>query len=157
SFEPTALQNGLEITTNQVVGQTFTVTQSGVLKQIDLLEVYQHRATPTVPLNVEVRTAELGPVYSSSTPAIAPTSTVLASTTFPASAFTMDNSGLSANTVSWDLSSFNINVTAGQSLAIVLWADTTPGGATYAWWGMYDKIESTVDHYPGGTSQLQQP
>lgn len=120
-YVPNPATNGLEVTANQPVTQTFTVGRDGQLTRVDVALINHHRGTPTAPLQVDLVTTD---------PNGTPTTTALASLTFMPSAVPASRGALSI-----DLTPFNLTVQSGQVLGLALSTTAAPGGATYAWWG----------------------
>lgn len=131
SYLPNPQTNGLEVTANQSVTQTFTVGISGQLTRIEIAQINHHRGTPSQPLQVDLVTCDAAGV---------PTTTVLASVTLPPASVPNVRGPLQL-----DLRAFGIPVGAGQVLGIALSSAATPGGQTYAWWG-----EAPGGSYPRG-------
>ncbi|MCA8951615.1 MAG: hypothetical protein KDE27_19060 [Planctomycetes bacterium] len=135
SYLPNPFTNGLEITANQPVTQTFTVGITGQLTQIELSAINHHQGMSTNNLQVDIVTTANG----------VPTATSLATVTFAPAAVPLTRAPLLV-----DLTPFNVQVTAGQVLGIAL---TSPnvGHPSYAWWG-----EAPASTYAGGQIFIQQ-
>ena len=114
---------GLEVTAAQSVGQTFTVGLTGRLTRIDVTEIRQHRCPATDPLLFELVPAPGG----------SPSSTVLASRVVLPSLITPPGSAFGP--LSIDLGDFDVQVSGGDVLAILLSSNAPPSGCTYAWNG----------------------
>lgn len=112
--------NGLEVTSNQSVTQTFTVGVAGVLSRIEIAGLNHHRGTATAPLDFAIVTTSGG----------VPTGTVLASATFQPNEVPS-----SRGSVVVDVTAASIVVVPGDVLGIRLSSAAAPGGSTYAWWG----------------------
>ncbi len=130
-YVPNPATNGLEVTANQPVTQTFTVGRDGQLTRVEVALINHHRGTPTAPLQVDLVTTDPNGV---------PTTTSLASLTLMPSAVPTSRGALSI-----DLTPFNLNVRTGEVLGLALSTTAAPGGATYAWWG-----EAPGGSYPRG-------
>ena len=128
SFVPSPVNNGLEITANQTVTQTFTVRVPGTLAQIDVVGINHHRGTPTQPLEVRVVATDPNGVPSGAT---------LASVTLQPAQVPAQRGRLPL-----DLRPFAISVARGQVLGLRLSSNAQPGGQTYAWWG---EVPGTYD------------
>ena len=130
-YVPNPATNGLEVTANQSVTQTFTVGRDGQLTRIEAALMNHHRGSPTAPLQVDLVTTDANGV---------PTSVTLASLTLMPSAVPTSRGPLTI-----DLSPFNVVVRTGQVLGLALSTTAASGGATYAWWG-----EAPGGSYAGG-------
>lgn len=137
SYVPSALTNGLEVTANQPVTQTFTVGLTGELAQIEIARIEHHNGVTTNPLRIDVVTTD---------PAGVPTSTVLASVTVPPGGVSVTIAPLVV-----DVSASHVPVTAGQRLGLALTSPNAPGTPSYAWWG-----EAPGGGYPNGQVFIQQ-
>lgn len=136
SYLPNPLTNGLEITANQPVTQTFTAGRTGQLTHVELAAINHHQGVSANNLQLDIVTT---------TPAGVPTATSLATVTIaPASIPT------STGAVLVDLTSFNVQVTAGQVLGIAL-NSPNQGHPSYAWWG-----EAPATTYAQGQVFIQQ-
>ncbi|MCB9882291.1 MAG: hypothetical protein H6834_10915 [Planctomycetes bacterium] len=119
SYTPTT-GNGLEVTNNQSVQQTFTVGLRGVLTQIDLLQIRHYRGVSSQTLDFELRLTQSS----------VPDGPVLFATSFQPGQI-----GTSAATLSVDLSGVPVCVQPGDVLAISLSSASVSGTQTYAWGG----------------------
>jgi hypothetical protein len=135
-YVPAALTNGLEVTANQPVTQTFTVGRSGQLTQLEIARIRHHNGTATNPLTVAIVTTAGG----------VPTTTVLASVVFAPAAVPTATGPLLV-----DLTALNVVVQVGQELGIALTSPNAPGTPSYAWWG-----EAPGGGYAGGQIFIQQ-
>ena len=134
AFLPTMPNNGLEITSTQPVTQTFTAGITGNLTAVEISLIRHHRATPTLPLVVDIVTTDgTG----------APTNTSLGTISVPATAVSPG----AAAPLLIDLSNLPvpIAVQAGQAYGLALSYAGPGGGATYAWEGV-----APSTGYPGG-------
>jgi hypothetical protein len=121
SYVPNPVTNGLEITQNQWVTQTFTVGRAGQLTQVDVVGINHHRGTPTFPLEVRIVSTD---------PAGVPNGPSLATFTFQPNQVPATRGRLPI-----DLTAAGIQVTVGQALGIRLSSQAAPSTQTYAWWG----------------------
>ncbi|MFY9344530.1 MAG: hypothetical protein WAT39_18705 [Planctomycetota bacterium] len=137
SYLPSPLTNGLEVTANQPVTQTFTVGRSGLLEQVEIARIRHHNGISTNPLTVDIVTTD-----SVGTP----TATSLATVVIPAASMPT-----SIAPVLVDLTAFGIQVTAGQILGLALTSPNAPGTPSYAWWG-----EAPGGGYANGQVFIQQ-
>ncbi|MGE0142177.1 MAG: hypothetical protein AB7I19_09985 [Planctomycetota bacterium] len=129
-YEPT-VNNGLEITANQTVTQTFTAGVSGQLTDVFLVGIQHHRGTPTTPLEIRIVATD-----TSGTPSGAALATfVLTPAQVPAA----------RGNLQLDVRAASIVVSPGTVLGIRASSAATPGGSTYAWWG-----EAAGVNYPRG-------
>jgi hypothetical protein len=119
-FIPTS-GNGLEVTNNQSVQQTFTVGMSGQLVEIELADMRHHRGISTFDLIFEL---------VSTTANGTPTSFSLGRVVIPPTALTSTPTPLRI-----DLRPFHISVLPGEVLALHLETQSPSNGATYAWAG----------------------
>jgi hypothetical protein len=136
SYLPSALINGLEVTANQPVTQTFTVGRTGHLLQVEVSRIRHHNGISTNPLTVDVVTTDATGT---------PTTTVLASVVVQPSVVTTTISPLLI-----DLATFNVQVQAGQVLGLALSSPNPPGTPSYAWWGV-----APGGGYAGGRIYIQ--
>ena len=136
SYVPAALSNGLEVTQNQPVTQTFTVGRSGLLAQVEIARINHHNGMSTNPLQVAIVTTVAG----------VPTTTTLASVSLPPSAVSTSIAPLLV-----DVSAFQVQVQAGQVLGIALTSPNAPGTPSYGWWG-----EAPGGSYTNGMVFIQQ-
>jgi len=132
SYLPVPVNNGLEITANQTVTQTFTVGIAGLLTAVDVANVNHHRGTPTASLEVRIVATD---------PTGVPNGATLASLSFLPSQVPATR-----GTLAVDLSPFAIFVTPGTVLGLRLSSLAAPSTQTYAWWG---EAAGTI-HYAGG-------
>lgn len=132
TYIPNPATNGLEVTANQPCTQTFTCGLSGQLTRVEISLINHHRGTPTQPLEVDIVTTDANGV---------PTTNSLAHVTLQPSSVPP-----SRGAVEVDLSSFAIQVLAGQVLGLALATNAAPSGQTYAWWG-----EAPNSTYDGGS------
>ncbi len=137
SYVPTALTNGLEVTQNQPVTQTFLAGRTGQLVQVEVARIRHHNGISTNPLTVAIVTTD-----ASGTP----TTTVLASVTFPPAAIPTTIAPLLV-----DFGAANVQVQAGQLLGLALSSPNAPGTPSYAWWG-----EAPGGGYANGQVFIQQ-
>ncbi len=137
SFVPSPLTNGLEVTQNQPVTQTFTAGRSGQLTHVEIARIRHHNGLSSNPLQVAIVTTDASGV---------PTGTVLASAVFQPSDLPTTLAPLLV-----DLSAANVQVQQGQVLGIALTSPNAPGTPSYAWWG-----EAPGGSYPAGQVFLQQ-
>ncbi|HEX5051804.1 MAG TPA: hypothetical protein VFZ65_08540 [Planctomycetota bacterium] len=121
SYVPAALTNGLEVTANQPVTQTFTVGRTGQLVQVEISRINHHNGVSGNPLQIDI-------VATDATGT--PTTTSLASVTVPPAGISNAIGPLRI-----DLSAFGVAVTAGQVLGLALTSPNAPGTPSYAWWG----------------------
>jgi hypothetical protein len=123
-------------------GQTFTVGMSGRLTRVDL-DLYRHGDTAQN-LLVDIRrtTSSILPVQANSP--------VLAAVSLPASTISSDFFPDSIQWTSVDLSSFGIQVQAGDRLAIVL-RNTDPEDHGYEW-----RTQNAADMNPYAGGELCQ-
>lgn len=137
SYVPSSLTNGLEVTQNQPVTQTFTCGRAGRLQQVEVARIRHHNGISTNPLTVSIVTTDSAGV---------PTTTVLASVVFqPASVPT------AIAPLLVDLAAANVQVQAGQVLGLALTSPNLPGTPSYAWWG-----EAPGGGYANGLIYIQQ-
>jgi hypothetical protein len=114
-------KGGLEITRRQTVAQTFTITSSGKLTTVQIVDIRYHRCKPKTPLYVTLTdtrmNGEPGPysLYSGAIPADEVSSPLL-----------IELKGSSAP-----------SVRPGERYALTVYSDAEPGGCTYAWGGGY--------------------
>jgi K319-like protein len=136
-------ENGLEVTANQSVAQTFTVGVTGLLSRVDVAQFVHHQGIATGDVIIEVRSTD-----PEGRPSNADGSILGAVRLHPADIPTSFNTPITI-----DLGRFGIQVTEGIVLALVARRpDDAPEGR-YGWWGMYDHpCCSLVDPYPGGHS-----
>lgn len=120
SFTPTS-GNGLEVTNNQSVQQTFIVGLSGQLVEIELADMRHHRGISTFDLIFEL---------VSTTTTGTPTSFSLGRVVIPPTALTSIPTPLRI-----DLRPFHISVLTGEVLALHLETLSPSNSATYAWAG----------------------
>jgi hypothetical protein len=113
--------NGLEITSNQSVEQSFLVQISGQLVSVELYQLRHHRGISSFDLRFD-----LFPLLANGTPSGNSVATVI----IPPSALT--SSGVA---YSVDLVAQHVIVAAGERYAIHLETLSPSGGATYAWAG----------------------
>ncbi|MBK9386317.1 MAG: hypothetical protein IPN34_16010 [Planctomycetes bacterium] len=113
--------NGLEITSNQSVEQTFLVQLTGQLLAVELYELRHHRGISTFDLRFD-----LYPLNGNGAPSGESVATVI----IPPSALTSVGVAYSV-----DLFSQHVLVTAGERYAIHLETLSPSNGATYAWAG----------------------
>ncbi|MEO6598214.1 MAG: hypothetical protein ABIP94_26005, partial [Planctomycetota bacterium] len=106
SYLPISLTNGLEVTANQPVTQTFTVGRTGRLTQVEISRIRHHNGISSNPLQIAIVTTN-----ASGTPMPNALATV---TVLPA------NISTSIAPLPIDLSAFNIQVVAGQVLGLAL-------------------------------------
>jgi hypothetical protein len=137
SYVPSSLTNGLEVTANQPVTQTFTCGHSGALTQVEVARIRHHNGISTNPLTVAIVTTD---------PSGVPTATVLGSVVVPPSSITTSIAPLTI-----DLTAANIVVQQGQVLGLALTSPNPPGTPSYAWWG-----EAPGGAYAGGQIFIQQ-
>jgi hypothetical protein len=121
SYVPAQPNNGLEITANQTVTQTFTVGVSGAMYRVDISAINHHRGLPITPLEVRIVATD---------PAGVPTGPTLATVTFQPAQVPASRGALTV-----DLSAAPIAVQSGQRLGLRLSSTAMPSGLTYAWWG----------------------
>lgn len=138
SYLPASLTNGLEVTANQPVTQTFTCGRTGILHTVEVSRLRHHNGISSNPLTVSIVTT---------TPAGVPTTTVLASVVVQPSG--ISTSAIAPLTI--DLSSFNVVVVSGQVLGLALTSPNAPGTPSYAWWG-----EAPGGGYANGQIFIQQ-
>lgn len=140
TYVPSPVNNGLEVTANQSVTQTFTCGLSGPLTQIEISLISHHRGTPTQPLEVDIVTTDANGV---------PTTTSLAHVTLqPASV------PPTPGPVAIDLRSFNIQVQTGQVFGLALASNAVPSGQTYGWWGEAPGSYARGSIFIRGTTRL---
>lgn len=136
SYLPAALTNGLEVTQNQPVTQTFTCGTAGTLLQVEISRIRHHNGITSNPLTIEIVTTVGG----------VPTTTALASVTVPAASVPT-----SIQPLLIDLSAFNVQVVPGLVLGLALTSPNPPSTPSYAWWG-----EAPGGGYPNGEIFIQQ-
>jgi acetyltransferase-like isoleucine patch superfamily enzyme len=122
-YSPSNNLGGLAITATQPVTQTFTVNLEGILGSIEITQVKQHNCPSTDDLTMTVVEASGG----------IPTSNELAHLTVGPSAVASHTSPFAS--VSFDISSFEVPVSVGDVLAIVLSTAAPGDGCPYAWNG----------------------
>lgn len=130
---PIGSRGGLEITKNQSVAQSFSITKDGRLVAMDIIDIKQHRCTPTKSLYVSLVKIEDGKL----------------------NAETYYTRELHANeissTVKLIFGSDAPQVKVGEKYAIYLQTDAEPGGCTYAWGGgidTYNDGETFINQRP---------
>jgi hypothetical protein len=121
SYVPPSLTNGLEVTQNQPVTQTFTVGRTGQLLQVEISRIEHHNGVSSNPLQVAI-------VATTSTGV--PTTNVLASASVQPSAVSVSIAPLLV-----DVSAANLFVLQGQVLGLALTSPNLPGTPSYGWWG----------------------
>jgi len=132
NFTPSA--SGPEVRSDHWLVQTFTVGISGSLTQVEVWNFISYAFNPPdAPLIIEL--------YE--TNGVTPVRTALASVSIPIP--DVGTNPFFDRTVA-DFSSFSLNVSAGDLLAIVLRTESTLPGA-FDWWG---SIDGSTDFYPGG-------
>ncbi|HEX6813612.1 MAG TPA: hypothetical protein VF384_18480 [Planctomycetota bacterium] len=137
SYLPNPLTNGLEVTQNQPVTQTFTAGKSGQLTWVEISRIKHHNGICTNSLTVDIVATNAG----------VPTTTVLATATIPPT-----DIALSAPTpVLIDFRLANVFVAENDVLALALSSPNPPGTPSYAWWG-----EAPASGYAGGQIFIQQ-
>ena len=137
SYLPNPLTNGLEVTQNQPVTQTFTAGRTGLLTFVEISRIKHHNGICANPLTVNLVTTSAG----------VPTTTVLATATIPpASIATSTPSPLLI-----DFTSASVIVIANDVLALALTSPNPPSTPSYAWWG-----EAPSSGYAGGQIFIQQ-
>lgn len=117
---PVGGRGGLEITGNQTVAQSFTVTRRGRLIALDLIDIKHHRCAPTTSLHtslVNMQNDRLGP-YSYYTRELHPNEI--------------------SPTTKLYFGHYGPIVKPGERYAIFLKTNAEPGGCTYAWSGDYE-------------------
>lgn len=138
SYVPSPLTNGLEVTQNQPVTQTFTVGMDGLLTFVEISRIKHHNGVCSNPLTVSlVLTSGAG----------VPTTTVLATTTLPPASISMTT----ISPVLIDFTSASVVVAAGDVLGLALTSPNPPSTPSYAWWG-----EAPSSGYAGGQIFIQQ-
>ena len=137
AFRPNEFRGGSIIST-QEIGQTFTSGITGKLTRVDLQIRQISSDAPVADLLFDIFPSSNGFVPTGPAIAAGSISRDIIPTFIP----------VNGDFVSVDLSAFNIMVTAGESLAILL-RNPNPGG--YSW------IEAFGDGYAGGTSFIRQP
>jgi hypothetical protein len=137
SYLPNPLTNGLEVTQNQPVTQTFTVGLGGQLTFVEISRIKHHNGVCTNPLTVNLVTTSAG----------VPTTTVLATATLQPASIAIST----PSPVLIDFSSANVFVTANDVLALALTSPNPPSTPSYAWWG-----EAPSSTYAGGQIFIQQ-
>jgi hypothetical protein len=110
--------NGLEVTSNQPVTQTFTVGITGQLTSVDLLGFRHHRGINPNPLQVDIVATSAGK----------PTNTVLSGASVP-------SASIPTTPTTIQVTLPGIAVTSGQVLGLRLTTVTGPSQQTYAWAG----------------------
>ena len=136
SFLPPSLTNGLEVTANQPVTQTFTCGRTGQLSFVEVSRIRHHNGLSTNPLTISLVTTSGG----------VPTTTVLASTVVQPAAIPT-----SIQPLLLDFSAANVQVQTGQVLGLALTSPNAQGTPSYAWWG-----EAPGGSYAGGQIFIQQ-
>lgn len=137
AFRPNDFIGG-SIIPEQEIGQTFTSGITGKLTRIDLQIRKSSSNAPVADLIFDILPSSNGFVPTGSAIATGTISRDIIPTFIP----------VNGDFVSVDLSAFNIMVTAGESLAILL-RNPNPGG--YAW------IEASDSDYAGGNAVIRQP
>ena len=137
SYLPNPLTNGLEVTQNQPVTQTFTVGLSGQLTWVEISRIKHHNGICANPLTVDIVTTNAG----------VPTTTVLAT----AIVWPTDISLSAPSPVLIDFRSANVFVAENDVLALALTSPNPPSTPSYAWWG-----EAPSSGYAGGQIFIQQ-
>jgi hypothetical protein len=138
SYVPASLTNGLEVTNNQPVTQTFTCGRSGQLVQVEVSRIRHHNGVTTNPLTIDIVLTD-----TSGTPTTTSLATVVVQ---PATITTGPPAPLPI-----DLSAFNVQVQQGQVLGLALTSPNGPGTPSYAWWGT-----APGGAYGGGQIFIQQ-
>ncbi len=121
SYLPNPTNNGLEITANQNVTQTFTAGMTGLLTHVEISELRHHQGLAPNPLTVEIVAVDATGT---------PTLTVLASVVFAPSAIATTSGPLLV-----DVSAAGIQVAPGLQLGIKLTSPNTQSQPSYAWSG----------------------
>lgn len=128
---PVGSRGGLEITNNQTVAQSFSITKKGRLNALDLIDIRHHRCTPTKSLYVSLVNIENGKPG-------------------PHSYYTRE---LHPNEISLttklSFGSYGPIVKPGEQYAIYLKTDAGADGCTYAWGG-------DIETYHGGKTFINQ-
>jgi hypothetical protein len=137
SYLPNPLTNGLEVTQNQPVTQTFTCGLSGQLTFVEISRIKHHNGVSTNPLTVSIVTTIAG----------VPTTTVLATATLPPASIPIST----PSPVLVDFTSANVFVAANDVLGLALTSPNPPSTPSYAWWG-----EAPSSAYTGGQVFIQQ-
>jgi hypothetical protein len=137
SYLPPSLTNGLEVTANQPVTQTFTCGRTGQLTMVEISRIRHHNGITSNPLTVSIVITVAG----------VPTPTAMASVVVPPAS--ISTSAIAPLPI--DLSSFSVFVQAGQVLGLALTSPNAPGTPSYAWWG-----EAPGGSYAAGQIFIQQ-
>jgi len=137
SYLPNPLTNGLEVTQNQPVTQTFTAGLSGQLTFVEISRIKHHNGFCTNPLTVDLVTTSAG----------VPTTTVLATVTLQPASIAIST----PSPVLIDFTAANVFVTENDVLALALTSPNPPSTPSYAWWG-----EAPSSGYAGGQIFIQQ-
>jgi hypothetical protein len=135
---PTGVLGGFNLYSSQALSQTFTVGTSGQLTSVDVM-IRRALAVGSTTLFLDVRNTTVGglPVSNDSG------SGVLASVSFPSDSLSFNYAFFSV-----DLSSFNLDVTAGDLLAIAL---RTPDQTAIVQWAG----ELNPSFYVGGSAYFR--
>jgi hypothetical protein len=112
---PTDDLGGLEITQNQTVAQSFTVSKSGKLARVDIIAIRHHRCVPQESLYISL--------VNMSGDALGQ------STYYTREVYPHEVNG----TISLEFGSYAPTVSKGDRFAIYLKSDAEPSGCTYAW------------------------
>lgn len=135
SYLPPSLTNGLEVTANQPVTQTFPCGRTGQLTFVEISRIRHHNGISTNPLTISLVTTAGG----------VPTTTVLASTVVQPAAIPT-----SIQPLLLDFTAANVQVQSGQVLGLALTSPNAQGQPSYAWWG-----EAPGGSYAGGQIFIQ--
>jgi hypothetical protein len=120
---PNGDSGGLEITRNQTVAQSFTVSTSGKLSRVDIIDIRHHRCPPQESLYISL---------------INMSGDALGQTTY----YTREVYPHEVNgTISLEFGSYAPTVSKGDRYAIYLKSAAEPGGCTYAWGGGFETYD----------------
>jgi len=131
---PIGGRGGLEITENQNVAQSFSITKTGTLVAIEIVDIKHHRCTPTTSLYVSLINMKNGQ---------------LGSHTYYTRELHPDEI---TPTVKLTLGSYAPSVRKGEKYAIYLESSAESSGCTYAWGGgieTYEGGKTYVNKRPG--------
>jgi hypothetical protein len=133
---PIGDSGGLEITSNQTVAQSFTVSKSGKLSRVDIVDIRHHRCPPQKSLYVSL---------------INMSGDALGQNTY----YTREVHPHEVNgTISLEFGGYAPTVSKGDKYAIYLTTDAGPDGCTYAWGGGFDTYDGG-DTFINGVKNLR--
>ena len=133
---PIGDSGGLEITSNQTVAQSFTVSKSGKLSRVDIIDIRHHRCPPQKSLYISL---------------INMSGDALGQNTY----YTREVYPHEVNgTISLEFGSYAPTVSEGDRYAIYLKTDADPAGCTYAWGGGFETYDGG-DTFINGVKNLR--